>query len=308
MVDRPSVDVSVEKQCFVVSAFGSTAEEQTRTKQVLRHLIRKVLTPRGYSVVRADEIDDEGLITNQIIEHLLDDHLVVADLSGRNPNVFYEVAVRHAARKPIIHLISVGESIPFDIANMRAVSYALDDPDLLEQAQQELDRKAAAIEASDGEAALNPITVARNVALLRGSDEPEARVAGDVLSALNDLRDDVRSLSRRVASEPASTTRLSLEDGVDHRSSAVDDKRRLEAAIHRLVSRMALPSSEVPEGILMTIISQGPLPVKALASYLHCSQATISRYVKPLQDAEVLERRNGVWTLHPGFRGWLEKQ
>lgn len=73
-------------------------------------------------MVRADEIDDEGLITNQIIEHLIEDDLVVADLTGLNPNVFYEVAVRHAARKPIVHLITTGQDIPFDVANMRAVS------------------------------------------------------------------------------------------------------------------------------------------------------------------------------------------
>ncbi len=132
---------AVPRRCFVVSAFGATGEEKVRTKQVLRHLIRKVLEPRGYDVVRADDIDDEGLITNQIIEHLLEDDLVVADLTGKNPNVFYEVAVRHAARKPIVHLITAGEPIPFDVANMRAVQYALDDPDVLEQAQQELERK-----------------------------------------------------------------------------------------------------------------------------------------------------------------------
>jgi hypothetical protein len=113
------------KTCFVVSAFGATSEEQTRTQQVLHHLVRRVLTPLGYAVVRADEIEDEGLITHQVIDHLLEDELVIADLTGRNPNVFYELAVRHAARRPVIHLITKGErNIPFDVANMRAISYA----------------------------------------------------------------------------------------------------------------------------------------------------------------------------------------
>jgi hypothetical protein len=92
---------SSTKQYFVVSAFGSTPEARARTQQVLKHVVRKVLEPRGYAVVRADEIHAPGLITHQIIEHLLDAELVVADLTGNNPNVFYEIAVRHAARKPI---------------------------------------------------------------------------------------------------------------------------------------------------------------------------------------------------------------
>jgi hypothetical protein len=190
------------RRCFVVSAFGQNAEEQKRYKQVLRHLVQKVLGDR-FEVVRADEIDEEGLITNQIIEHLIEDDLVVADLTGLNPNVFYEVAVRHAARKPIVHLITAGQDIPFDVANMRAVPYALDDPDALEAAQAELGRKVEAIEDSEWKAAPNPISVALDVWLLQESEQPEAREMGEVLSAVGELRDEVRGLARRV---PAAET------------------------------------------------------------------------------------------------------
>jgi hypothetical protein len=185
------------KTCFVVSAFGASPEEQLKYKQVLRHLVRKVLEP-NFEVVRADQIDDEGLITNQIIDHLLEDDLVVADLTGLNANVFYEIAVRHAARKPIVHLMTKGQQIPFDVANMRAVPYALDDPDLLEDAQADLRRKVEAIEESKFRAGPNPVSAAHDVWLLQESEQPDLRRAGDVLSSINELRDDIRSLSRRV--------------------------------------------------------------------------------------------------------------
>jgi hypothetical protein len=191
-----SIEKGASRRCFVVSAFGSNVEEQRRHKQVLRHLVQKVLGAR-FRVTRADEIDDEGLITNQIIEHLIDDDLVIADLTGLNPNVFYEVAVRHAARKPIVHLITQGQEIPFDIANMRAVQYALDDPDLLEAAQEELARKVKAIEDNDWKAAPNPISIARDVWLLQESEQPEIREAGDILAAVGELRDEFRLLNRR---------------------------------------------------------------------------------------------------------------
>lgn len=186
------------KRCFVISAFGKTPEDQRMHAQVLKHLIRKVLSPRGYDVKRADELADEGLITNQIIERLLDDELVVADLTGLNPNVFYEMAVRHAVRKPIIHLITKGISIPFDVANMRAVQYVLTDPDQLEAAQAELEEKVKSIEDSGFEAAPNPITAARDVVVLRESEKPEARDAGELLHAFAQVQDEVRRLSRRV--------------------------------------------------------------------------------------------------------------
>ena len=150
-----------------------------------------------FEVVRADEIDEEGLITHQVIEHLLEDDLVVADLTGLNPNVFYEVAVRHAVQKPIVHLMTAGEEIPFDIANMRTVSYALDDPDLLEAAQEELDRKVKSIEDADWIAAPNPISAAKNVSLLQESEQPEVRAEGNLLASVNELRDEVRTLRKR---------------------------------------------------------------------------------------------------------------
>jgi DNA-binding transcriptional ArsR family regulator len=258
--------------------------------------VRKVLEPRGYFVVRADEIDDEGLITNQIIEHLLEDELVIADLSGRNPNVFYEVAVRHAARRPIIHLITAGEQIPFDVSNMRAIQYALDDPDVLEEAQDELDRKVAAIETSDGEAALNPITVARDVALLRGSDNPKQREAGDILAAVSDLKDELRSLGRRVSDGGT--------PGV-HAERALSDERITATRIRRAVATVTKGGSTVPVGIVELLLDSDLLSTREIADRLVYSQSTVSRHLRILEEGDITERNDGLWRLTQSFVNWL---
>jgi DNA-binding transcriptional ArsR family regulator len=254
------------------------------------------LEPRGYFVVRADEIDDEGLITNQIIEHLLEDELVIADLSGRNPNVFYEVAVRHAARRPIIHLITAGEQIPFDVSNMRAIQYALDDPDVLEEAQDELDRKVTAIETSDGEAALNPITVARDVAFLRGSDNPKQREAGDILAAVSDLRDEVRSLSRRVSDGGTPGT---------HSERVSADERIRATRIRRAVAAVTKGGSNVPVGIVELLLGDGLLSAREVADHLMYSQSTVSRHLRTLEEGAITERDGGLWRLNRSFVNWL---
>ena len=72
-------------------------------------------------VVRADAIDKPGMITRQIIEYILKARLVIADLSFHNPNVFYELALRHATRLPIVQIIRNGDRIPFDVQQMRTV-------------------------------------------------------------------------------------------------------------------------------------------------------------------------------------------
>jgi hypothetical protein len=76
------------------------------------HIIHPVAKECGYLAIRADEISEPGIITSQVIQHLLDDHLVIADLTGHNANVFYELAIRHAIRKPVLQLIQKGEQIP----------------------------------------------------------------------------------------------------------------------------------------------------------------------------------------------------
>jgi hypothetical protein len=184
------------KRCFVVSEFGGTPAEIRERKQVVKHLIKKVLEPRGYRVERADDIDDPGQITHQIIERLIDDDLVIADLTNLNPNVFYELAVRHAARKPVITLMTKAQTIPFDVKDVRTVFYDLTDPDALEEAQAELADKVDAVE--KGAPVRNPITVARNVTLFQRSDDPDKQELGDILEVLTDMREEMRSLGRRV--------------------------------------------------------------------------------------------------------------
>ena len=55
------------------------------------------------------------------MEHIARARLVVADLSFHNPNVFYELAFRHATRRPVIHLIRTLDSIPFDLDQFRTI-------------------------------------------------------------------------------------------------------------------------------------------------------------------------------------------
>lgn len=61
------------------------------------------------------------MITRQIIDYILHSRLVVADLSFHNPNVFYELALRHAVRKPIVQISRGVDRLPFDIGQVRTV-------------------------------------------------------------------------------------------------------------------------------------------------------------------------------------------
>jgi hypothetical protein len=108
--------------CFYITAIGDDASEHRKHSDLfLGNIVEPALSNFGLRVIRADGIDKPGMITRQVIEYTLKSRLVIADLSFHNPNVFYELALRHASRLPIVQIIRAGELIPFDIHQMRTI-------------------------------------------------------------------------------------------------------------------------------------------------------------------------------------------
>ena len=102
---------------FCSMPLGSEGSEfRKHSDHFFEKLFDPVLQLKGYDVKRADEIPRPGIITELIIEALWKSDLVIADLSFHNPNVFYELSLRHSFGKPVIQVIRADESIPFDLA------------------------------------------------------------------------------------------------------------------------------------------------------------------------------------------------
>ncbi len=93
---------------------------------MLQGIIEPVLTDDrfNYEVQRSDQIAEPGLITDQVIEAVMNADLAIADLTGANANAFYELAIRHMAQKPVIHVAQKGQKLPFDIKDYRAIFYS----------------------------------------------------------------------------------------------------------------------------------------------------------------------------------------
>ncbi len=75
-----------DKTCFVIAPIGEAeSETRKRSDQVLKHIIRPAAADCGYKAIRADEIDKPGIITSQVIQHVVSDPLVIADLYRYEP-------------------------------------------------------------------------------------------------------------------------------------------------------------------------------------------------------------------------------
>lgn len=108
--------------CFYISPIGDDASEHRQHSDLfLGSIVEPALEEFGLKVVRADKIGKPGMITGQIIEHIVKAKLVIADLSYHNPNVFYELCLRHACRLPTVQLIRKLDKIPFDLDQFRTI-------------------------------------------------------------------------------------------------------------------------------------------------------------------------------------------
>jgi nucleoside 2-deoxyribosyltransferase len=116
------------KSCFFVSPIGDeNTPQRLRSDTVLEFIIEPVCEELGFKVTRVDKLYSVDRIDNTIYEYLTKADLVIADMSDHNPNVFYEMGFRHALGKPLIPIMVEGTKIPFDVANLRTITYVTND-------------------------------------------------------------------------------------------------------------------------------------------------------------------------------------
>jgi hypothetical protein len=238
------------KICFVISPIGKEkSETRDRSDQVLDYIVKPTIQELGYEVVRADSIAKPGIITSQVIDHLIDDSLVVADLSGHNPNVFYELAIRHATRLPVVQLIQDGEAIPFDVSQSRTIYYDLHDLRTADDCRKQLAKQVRAVEKNPSDVD-SPVSVAVDLKLLRGSQNLVEKSNADILGMLQDIRFQIHDLrvAPRAAVSPASVDAitgsfsrlidiLSTENNPDKKDEMLNILGRLMREVHDIFVR-----------------------------------------------------------------------
>jgi hypothetical protein len=108
--------------CFVMMPFGEWFD--LYYKEIFTSAIKEA----GMEPLRADELFSTGTVIEQIWEQIQKSKILLADLTGKNPNVFYELGLAHAAQKPVVFTSASLEDVPFDLRHLRVIVYDIRNP------------------------------------------------------------------------------------------------------------------------------------------------------------------------------------
>ncbi|MBM6607960.1 hypothetical protein JTF19_17515 [Enterobacteriaceae bacterium RIT814] len=115
---------NTERTCFVIMPIADMAGYDSRHfDRVYNHLIKPACDASGFKPVRADEVNNSNLIVLDILKRIVESDIAICDLSGRNPNVMYELGLRQAFNKKTVLIKDDRTISPFDVQAFRYCEY-----------------------------------------------------------------------------------------------------------------------------------------------------------------------------------------
>lgn len=105
------------RDCFVLMPFAPNFDG------IWQEVIAPTVREMGDNCVRADDIFRPGSVMDDVLTLIRRADYLIADLTTRNPNVFYELGLAHALEKQVILLADDIAEVPFDVRHRRVIVY-----------------------------------------------------------------------------------------------------------------------------------------------------------------------------------------
>jgi hypothetical protein len=210
-----------QEECFVIMPISDQPGYDAGHFQRVYDDIHKVAIERaGFKPIRSDEVLQTNMIHLDILQRLLKSPLVFCDISGLNPNVFFELGLRQAFDKPVVIVQELGTPKIFDITPLRYREYrrALKYREVLEDQEsihQVINATIAACKTGDGGNSLVKLLSLEAPARMPDASENDTKSILQILiSSQNELRNEINSLrlTRNVYPDQISLTRSNFID------------------------------------------------------------------------------------------------
>jgi hypothetical protein len=194
----------MNKKCFIIMPFGRDDVESRQFMGVYQSILKPAAESVGYLVHRADIGQMPGNITADVTNDLAAADIVVADLTGGNANVFFELGIRHVLRKSgTVHVVDRESDIPFDVKQYRVVEYSTELADI-------------------------PRATADIAEAIRRREEHSTRSDNPVHDALVGLPADYRNIGEQAQLQEIERLRASLSEATRERESLANRLAELD--------------------------------------------------------------------------------
>jgi hypothetical protein len=194
-------------RCFVIGPIGEVGSTiRADADDFMNYIVAPVITDAQFDYekpIRADSLNEPGRITSQIVTLLLEAELVIADLTTNNANVFYELCLRHAIGKPVIHMAAEGTPLSFDVRDNRTIFYTMHSRSA-EAARDDLAKQIRHVR-TPGYKAMNPILETVGIINLERSNIPEKAAIGQLMSMVERLSNNVLDIQQQMRMDAART-------------------------------------------------------------------------------------------------------
>jgi len=204
----------VVDQAFIIQQIGAKeSSERRRADEIYNYIIVSAVTAAGLKPYRADLDLTPGAITPKMLTELLNARLVIADLTGNNANVFYELGITHSFARPLISVAGSSSDLPFDAKDERVIELGEYPPTGLTYIQGEQARisleESLKIVLADGYTPPSPL---REVAANASVDQlaPENPVAAEMAQMREALEDIRKRVAPRVMHSVPSSVKSDL--------------------------------------------------------------------------------------------------
>ena len=212
----------------------------------------------GLKPKRADDLARPGTIVHDIWSYTQTAAIVLADLTGRNPNVFYELGLAHALAKPVILLTESLDDVPFDLRALRVIIYDKNAPDWGTVLQEQIERSIREIAESPLESVLPAFlkVTATSTKLSVTQHEKE----------MLEIRQELERLRREMARIPSGYreggARIPMHEAEDRVRFYQRQGMPIEEIADTMYRRFGVSTSWVLRRLRSTSPTQLPLPVE----------------------------------------------
>ena len=186
--------------------------DQDHFNRVYEYIIKPACEKSGFNAVRADDVAQSNYIVIDILKKIVYSDLVLCDLSDRNPNVLYELGIRHAFNKPTVLLKDLKTPRIFDIQGLRYTVY--NQTLRVDSVDQDVEKLSEAIKSTE-ESNKNDVNSTIQLMGITPAELPEKNEisveASVVLSAINEVSSRLSHLERpHISSISNRTTNKSI--------------------------------------------------------------------------------------------------